>query len=156
LTARRSPRCATARSGSSPRWNTGTRRRSAGTSASAARAARRCRPWAYPCASSSAISAATTPAGLRDYTDLFHPALIGLTGTRAGTAAAARAFRVYRRRVTEGRDADAYLLDHSSFTYLLGPDGRTRQVFPATITAEAMAAEIARQIRPALAERRLP
>jgi len=29
-------------------------------------------------------------------------------------------------------------------------------VFPATITAEAMAAEIARQIRPALAERRLP
>jgi len=94
--------------------------------------------------------------GLRDYTDLFHPALIGLTGTQAETDAAARAFRVYHRRVTQGRDADAYLLDHSSFTYLLGPDGRTRQVFPATITAEAMAADLARQIGPALAERRLP
>ena len=95
-------------------------------------------------------------AALRDYTDLFHPALIGLTGTPGETDAAARAFRVYHRRVTEGRDADAYLLDHSSFTYLLGPDGRTRQVFPATITAEAMAADLARQIGPALAERRLP
>jgi len=95
-------------------------------------------------------------AGLRDYTDLFHPALIGLTGTRAETDAAARAFRVYHRRVTQGRDADAYLLDHSSLTYLLGPDGRTRQVFPATITAEAMAADLARQIGPALTERRLP
>jgi protein SCO1/2 len=96
------------------------------------------------------------PAALRDYTDLFHPALIGLTGTRAQTDAAARAFRVYHRRVTEGRDADAYLLDHSSFTYLLGPDGRARQVFPATITAEAMAADIAHQLGPPLAERRLP
>jgi protein SCO1/2 len=93
-------------------------------------------------------------AGLRDYTDLFHPALIGLTGTRAQTDAAARAFRVYHRRVTQGRDADAYLLDHSSFTYLLGPDGRTRQVFPASVTAEAMAADLARHIGPALAERR--
>jgi protein SCO1/2 len=95
-------------------------------------------------------------AALRDYTDLFHPALIGLTGTPAQTDAAARAFRVYHARVTEGRDADAYLLDHSSLTYLLGPDGRTRQVFPATITAEAMAADLARRIGPALAERRLP
>jgi protein SCO1/2 len=93
-------------------------------------------------------------ASLRDYTDLFHPALIGLTGTRAQTDSAARAFRVYHRRVTQGRDADAYLLDHSSFTYLLGPDGRTRQVFPASVTAEAMAADLARHIGPALAERR--
>jgi protein SCO1/2 len=95
-------------------------------------------------------------AGLRDYTGLFHPALIGLTGTRAQTDAAARAFRVFHRRVTEGRDADAYLLDHSSFTYLLGPDGRTRQVFPATTTAEAMASALARKTGPALAERRYP
>lgn len=95
-------------------------------------------------------------AALRDYTDLFHPALIGLTGTRAQTDAAALAFRVYHARVTEGRDADAYLLDHSSFTYLLGPDGRPAQVFPATITAEAMAADLARRIAPALAQRRLP
>jgi len=95
-------------------------------------------------------------AALRDYTDLFHPALIGLTGTRAQTDAAARGFRVYHARVTQGRDADAYLLDHSSFTYLLGPDGRSRQIFPDTITAEAMAADLARQIGPALAERRHP
>ena len=31
---------------------------------------------------------------LKDYTDLFHPALIGLTGTLAETNAAARAWRV--------------------------------------------------------------
>ena len=95
-------------------------------------------------------------AGLRDYTDLFHPALIGLTGTQAQTDAAARAFRVYHHRVTQGRDAQAYLLDHSSFTYLLGPDGRTAQVFPTTTTAEAIAADLARRVAPALAQRRLP
>jgi protein SCO1/2 len=95
-------------------------------------------------------------AALRDYTDLFHPALIGLTGTQAETDAAARAFRVFHRRVSEGRDADAYLLDHSSFTYLLGPDGRTRQVYPPTLTAEALAADLLRQTSPALAHRRLP
>jgi hypothetical protein len=45
-------------------------------------------------------------------------------------------------------------LFHSRCTDLPGPDGRRRQVFPATITAEAMAAALARQIGPALAERR--
>jgi protein SCO1/2 len=95
-------------------------------------------------------------AALRDYTDLFHPALTGLTGTQAETDAAARAFRVFHRRVTQDRDAGSYLLDHSSFTYLLGPDGRTAQVFPATVTAEAIAADLARRVAPALAERRPP
>ncbi|MBX9748813.1 MAG: SCO family protein [Roseococcus sp.] len=86
------------------------------------------------------------PAGLKDYTALFHPALIGLTGTLAETRAAARAWRVFYAKQTAGRDADAYLMDHSSFIYLAGPDGRARHLFPPETTPEALAAALTRAV----------
>lgn len=86
------------------------------------------------------------PAGLKDYTDLFHPALIGLTGTLAETRAAARAWRVFYAKQTAGRDADAYLMDHSSFIYLAGPDGRALRFFPPETTPEALAAALHRAV----------
>lgn len=86
------------------------------------------------------------PAGLKDYTDLFHPALIGLTGTLAETHAAARAWRVFYAKQTAGRDADAYLMDHSSFIYLAGPDGRALRFFPPETTPEALAAALHRAV----------
>lgn len=86
------------------------------------------------------------PAGLKDYTELFHPALIGLTGTLAETRAAARAWRVFYAKQTAGRDADAYLMDHSSFIYLAGPDGRALRFFPPETTPEALAAALHRAV----------
>ncbi len=86
------------------------------------------------------------PAGLKDYTALFHPALIGLTGTPDETRAAARAWRVFYAKQTVGRDADAYLMDHSSFIYLAGPDGRALRFFPPETTPEALAAALHRAV----------
>jgi protein SCO1/2 len=83
-----------------------------------------------------------TAEALARYTDLFHPAIIGLTGTEAEVAAAARAFRVYYNKVKTGPEPDAYTMDHSAFVYLMGPDGGFRQLFSPQATPEQMAAAI--------------
>ena len=82
-----------------------------------------------------------TPAKIKDYVGLFHPAIMGLTGTPEGVAAAARAFRVYYNKVTPPGASD-YLMDHSAFTYLMGRDGQLRALFRPGATPEEMAAAI--------------
>lgn len=82
-----------------------------------------------------------TPAKMKDYVALFHPSILGLTGTPEGVAAAARAFRVYYNKVTPPGSSD-YLMDHSAFTYLMGRDGQLRALFRPGATPEEMAAAI--------------
>jgi protein SCO1/2 len=79
-----------------------------------------------------------TPAQLADYVSRFHPALIGLTGSEAEIAEIARRFRVFYARV-HPPDATEYLMDHSSFTYLVGPDFRARAIFRPNTDPEVMA-----------------
>jgi len=87
-----------------------------------------------------------TPAALADYVSRFHPRMVGLTGTTQQIAQAARAYRVYYAR-SRPRDSGDYLMDHSSFTYLVGPDGRVRQLFRPEMPPEAMAQAILAQLR---------
>jgi len=75
------------------------------------------------------------------YVRLFDPRLIGLTGTPAEIAAAARAYRVFYRRVAL-HDGNAYLMDHSSFVYLMGPDGRFIDLFNPRTRATDIATSI--------------
>lgn len=82
---------------------------------------------------------------LAQYVPLFHPRLVGLTGTPEQIRAAARAYRVYYARAPGGA-ADSYMMDHSSFVYLMGPDGKFVSVFPAGTTPEKMAAELAKRL----------
>jgi cytochrome oxidase Cu insertion factor (SCO1/SenC/PrrC family) len=88
-----------------------------------------------------------TVAQLAEYVPLFHPRLVGLTGTPEQTAAAAKAYRVYFNKVAEG-DPDAYLMDHSTFIYLMGPEGEYRRHFGANATPE----EVAEGLRAELAQ----
>ncbi len=81
-----------------------------------------------------------TPEALREFTDAFHPNLIGLTGTEAQVVAAAKAYRVHRRKFQlDGMSGDDYLVDHSTLTYLMGTDGRFLSMFPRGTTSERMA-----------------
>lgn len=57
---------------------------------------------------------------VNDYTDNFHPDMIGLTGTPEQVDAAAKAYRVVYRAHDD--DPDYYLVDHSVFTYLTLPE----------------------------------
>ncbi|MGR3572383.1 SCO family protein [Brevirhabdus sp.] len=62
-----------------------------------------------------------TPQVLREFTDNMHPRMLGLTGTQAQVDAAAAAYRVFAQRGAGG-DAENYVMDHSTFTYLMLPD----------------------------------
>jgi protein SCO1/2 len=86
-----------------------------------------------------------TPARLAGYVALFDPRLVGLTGTPDQVARAARAFRVYYAR-SRAEGASDYLMDHSSFLYLLDPDGAVQALFRAGTTAEDLAAALRRRL----------
>ena len=88
-----------------------------------------------------------TPALLKDYVAAFHPRMVGLTGSAAEIAAAAKAFKVYYGRPpgTKAGTQD-YLMDHSSFIYLVGPGGTLRALFRPKTSPETLAREIARFI----------
>ncbi len=84
-----------------------------------------------------------TPAAMAEYVAQFHPAIVGLTGTAEQVDATAKAFRVYAARAPGG-DAESYLMDHSTYTYLMGPSGEFLTVFPRGTGAEEMAAAVAK------------
>jgi cytochrome oxidase Cu insertion factor (SCO1/SenC/PrrC family) len=89
-----------------------------------------------------------TPEALADYVSRFHPRMVGLTGTEAQIAAAARAYRVFYARV-QRPEMTQYLMDHSSFIYLVGPDGRVRALFRPETSPEAIAEAVRGQLRAA-------
>ncbi|MCY3755237.1 MAG: SCO family protein [Alphaproteobacteria bacterium] len=85
---------------------------------------------------------------LRDYMAHFGPRFLGLRGTPAQTRAVLKAWRIHRRKVPAeaGADADDYLVDHATLTFLMGPDGRFRTLFPHDTPAEKMTATIRRYL----------
>ena len=61
-----------------------------------------------------------TPEVLAAFTDVMHPDMLGLTGTPEQVRAASQAFRTYFRKQDSGDEY--YLMDHSTFTYLVLPE----------------------------------
>lgn len=88
-----------------------------------------------------------TVAHLNDYVALFHPRLVGLTGTADQTRDIARAYRVYYAKAPQ-KDGkpDEYLMDHSNFIYLMGPDGGFLGVYPGGTTADRIAQDLGTRI----------
>ncbi|MDX2265310.1 MAG: SCO family protein [Hyphomicrobiales bacterium] len=80
-----------------------------------------------------------TPEHLREYMKSFHPRFTALTGSPEATAAAAKAYRVYAAKAPDSGSAADYLIDHSAFIYLMGPDGRYLTHFAYGVTPEALA-----------------
>lgn len=64
-----------------------------------------------------------TPELLKEYVKLFHPKLKGYTGTQAQITKIAKAFNVYYTKFNDEASND-YLIDHSTFFYLLNPEGK--------------------------------
>ncbi|MBF0107941.1 MAG: SCO family protein [Magnetococcales bacterium] len=89
-----------------------------------------------------------TPAQLGDYTDAFHPRLIGLTGTAEEVRQAANTFGVYYARVENPADRGHYLVDHSSSTYFIDDQGRLRDIFEHAMAPEDMRRRIVKEIQP--------
>lgn len=79
---------------------------------------------------------------MRSYVQHFHPRLIGLTGTAEQVRQAAKAYRVYYAKVEDAGSSE-YLMDHSSYVYLMGPQGRLLTHFTHRDSPEAIAEGLA-------------
>ena len=84
---------------------------------------------------------------LADYVAMFHPRLLGLTGSAEAVQSATDAYRVYYKRVDFDHSDGYYTVDHSAFIYLMDRDGKYLGFFPPGTPAEKMV----EMIRPHLA-----
>jgi cytochrome oxidase Cu insertion factor (SCO1/SenC/PrrC family) len=89
-----------------------------------------------------------TPEHLAEYVPLFHPRLIGLTGSPDAIRKAADAYKVYSAKVPLGKAQGDYTVDHTAFIYLMDRNGDYLGFFPPGTSADRMV-EI---IRPQLAK----
>lgn len=87
-----------------------------------------------------------TVAHLAEYVTSFHRRLIALTGSPSDIHKLALAYKAYYAKV-EGPRGEDYAIDHSSFIYLVGGDGKYLGFFPPGTTPERMV-EIIRQHLP--------
>lgn len=62
-----------------------------------------------------------TPDVVGRYSDNFHEKMVGLTGSPEQVSAASQAYRTFYRKVEEEGEDEYYLMDHSTFTYLVLP-----------------------------------
>ena len=86
-----------------------------------------------------------TPANLAPAVAKIHSRLIGLTGTLEALSAAAKAYKVGAKPA--GRSWQGIqIIDHGSFIYLMGPDGKFLTLFPPVMAPDAMAAAIGRYL----------
>ncbi|MGH1399540.1 MAG: SCO family protein [Alphaproteobacteria bacterium] len=65
---------------------------------------------------------------MKDYVSLFHPRLIGLTGTQPQIDFVTKAYRVFARKVVTEEQQD-YTMDHSSYLYLMSPDNQLTAIY---------------------------
>jgi protein SCO1 len=81
-----------------------------------------------------------TREALAEYLKSFDPRIVALTGTAKQVAAVAEAYRVYY--ATHDTGGDSYLVDHSSFFYLIDPQGRFVDVMAGDLSGDGIAARI--------------
>ena len=82
-----------------------------------------------------------TPAVLKDFTANLHPDMIGLTGTLEQVQVASRAYKTYFKKQDTGDQY--YMMDHSTFTYLMLPGSGFADFFTRDDTAEQIATRAA-------------
>jgi len=81
-----------------------------------------------------------TPEVMADFVGYMHEKMIGLTGTPEQVKTASLAYKTYYRRTSEDED---YLVDHSTFTYLVLPEHGFVEFFRRDITPAQMAKTVA-------------
>ena len=78
-----------------------------------------------------------TPEVMAEYTDYLHPEMIGLTGSPEQVKAVSQAYRTYYRK--QPSEDEYYLVDHSTFTYLVLPEHGVVEFFRREVEPDAMA-----------------
>ncbi|NIZ60660.1 SCO family protein [Sedimentitalea sp. CY04] len=81
-----------------------------------------------------------TPETVGDYAENLHERMIGLTGSMDQVKAASRAYKTYFK--AQPADDEYYLVDHSTFSYLVLPEQGFVEFFRRDVEPEEMADQI--------------
>lgn len=82
-----------------------------------------------------------TPDALADYATNMHPNLVALTGSDEQVRLASQAYKTFYQKQDTGDEY--YLMDHSTFTYLVLPEKGFVDFFRREVTSEQMAESVA-------------
>lgn len=83
-----------------------------------------------------------TPQVLKDWTANVHPRMIGLTGTPQQLKSVAQAYRALFQ-VPENPADDSYIVNHTTFTYLMMPGTGFAEIYTREVKPEQMAESVA-------------
>lgn len=67
---------------------------------------------------------------LRQYVTAFDPSFVGATGTPEQLADVRKAYGIFANKKPIEGSTTAYLIHHSSFIYLIDPEGKLRAMSP--------------------------
>lgn len=82
-----------------------------------------------------------TPDMLKAYMGNFDPSFLALRGTPEQTAAVAKDFKIYFKKV-DGKTPTSYTMDHSAGSYIYDTQGRLRVYYRYGSGTEALAADV--------------
>lgn len=88
-----------------------------------------------------------TPPVLNSYLSKFGTDLIGLTGSNAQIASVAHEYAV-AFNTNDLEASGTSVVSHSTYIYLMGPDGKFQNLFPFTITVAQLTSVLKAQINP--------
>lgn len=82
-----------------------------------------------------------TPEVMSEFASIMHPKMIALTGTDEQVKAASLAYKTYFKK--QDAEDEFYLVDHSTFTYLMLPDAGFVDFFKRETSPDEMAKTVA-------------
>jgi len=89
-----------------------------------------------------------TPEVMQQYTQSFDPRIVGLSGTEQQIAAVAHEYGAYYVRHGTGPDARDYVMDHSTYLYVMDPDGKFVSAFDSGTAADRIADTLRKLLAP--------
>ena len=89
-----------------------------------------------------------TPARLKEYAEFFHPVIVGATATPAEIDEVARRYGVFHAKQKVDTAGDGYVVDHTSDTYVVAPDGRLVARIAHATPPDQVAAAIRKHLNP--------
>ena len=82
-----------------------------------------------------------SPERMAEFSDYLHERMTGYTGTMEQIKAASQAYKTYFKKEEDG-DPEYYLIDHTTFTYLVLPEQGFVEFFKRDDTPDAMATRV--------------
>jgi protein SCO1 len=80
-----------------------------------------------------------TPEVLKQYTQSFDPRIVGLTGSPQQIDAVTREYGAYAVRHKTGPGPEDYVMDHSTYLYVMDPGGKFVRAFDADTSGDRIA-----------------